>query len=275
MTSILTELMQKYYLTDHGTVNVRMVLNELREKGNNLTQLFADLVDDPTQQRWQLSQLKGCELWWLKANAVLLRPEYYFVRQIILLQFISAEEFMKTINSLAASQKSAPILIEFIRAHLEKPTEEDRWLAFYAAGMLVENRKKAFIPMDICEALRKAANAEPENKRRQEYLDLVGRIKNETHEDVRQSANIFKRYDLDTEKAGKAKTVSADPALQKIAQFVVDGDADGILEAVKDVLKSKSPLEVINDSLIAGMNGVSRLWDEGVYFTRSSCIQMP
>ena len=79
-------------------------------------------------------------------------------------------------------------------------------------------------------------------------------------------ANIFKRYDLDTEKAGGAKAVSTDPALQKIAQFVVDGDADGILAAVKDVLKSKSPLQVINDSLIAGMNEVSRLWDEGVYF---------
>jgi methanol corrinoid protein len=79
-------------------------------------------------------------------------------------------------------------------------------------------------------------------------------------------ANIFKRYDLDTEKAGAAQAVSTDPALQKIAQFVVDGDAEGILGPVKDVLKTKSPLEVINNALIAGMSEVSRLWDEGVYF---------
>ena len=79
-------------------------------------------------------------------------------------------------------------------------------------------------------------------------------------------ANIFKRYDLDGEKAGAAKAVSTDPALQKIAQFVVDGDADGILGPVKDVLKSKAPLDVINGALVAGMNEVSRLWDEGVYF---------
>lgn len=78
--------------------------------------------------------------------------------------------------------------------------------------------------------------------------------------------NIFKRYDLDTEKAGAAKAVSADPILQKVAQFVVGGDEDGILPAVKDALKAKSPLEVINGGLIAGMNEVSRLWDEGVYF---------
>jgi len=55
-------------------------------------------------------------------------------------------------------------------------------------------------------------------------------------------ANIFKRYDLDTEKAGAAQKVSTDPALQKIAQFVVDGDAEGILGPVKEVLKSKPPL---------------------------------
>jgi len=79
-------------------------------------------------------------------------------------------------------------------------------------------------------------------------------------------ANIFKRYDLDTEKAGAAKAVSADPVLQKIAQFVVDGDDEGILPVVQDALKGKSPLDIINDALIAGMNEVSRLWDEGVYF---------
>jgi methanol corrinoid protein len=79
-------------------------------------------------------------------------------------------------------------------------------------------------------------------------------------------SKIFKRYDLEGEKAGAAKAVSADPVLQKIAQFVVGGDEDGILPVVKDALKSKSPLEVINEALIAGMNEVSRLWDEGVYF---------
>jgi methanol corrinoid protein len=78
--------------------------------------------------------------------------------------------------------------------------------------------------------------------------------------------NIFKRYDLALEKTGKAKQISKDPIMQKIAQFVVDGDEEGIVPVVDEALKSKSPLEIINDALIAGMNEVSRLWDEGVYF---------
>jgi methanol corrinoid protein len=79
-------------------------------------------------------------------------------------------------------------------------------------------------------------------------------------------ANIFKRYDLDGEVKGAAQKVSTDPALQKVAQFVVDGDAEGILGPVKELLKSKPPVDVINGALIAGMSEVSRLWDEGVYF---------
>jgi methanol corrinoid protein len=79
-------------------------------------------------------------------------------------------------------------------------------------------------------------------------------------------SNIFKRYDLDLEKTGEAKAVSKDPEFQGIAKFVVDGDEEGIVPAVQKALKTKSPLEVINNALIAGMNEVSRLWDEGVYF---------
>lgn len=79
-------------------------------------------------------------------------------------------------------------------------------------------------------------------------------------------SHVFKRYDLDGEKAGAAKAVSTDPALQKIAAFVVAGDADAIKAPVTEILKSKSPMDVINGALVAGMNEVSRLWDEGIYF---------
>jgi methanol corrinoid protein len=79
-------------------------------------------------------------------------------------------------------------------------------------------------------------------------------------------SNIFKRYDLDLEVSGAAREVSKDAGMQKIAKFVVDGDDEGIGAVVKEALGSKSPLDIINDALIAGMNEVSRLWDEGVYF---------
>jgi methanol corrinoid protein len=80
-------------------------------------------------------------------------------------------------------------------------------------------------------------------------------------------SNIFKRYDLDLEATGGAKQVSTNPVMQEIAQFVVDGDDEGILPVVEKALKGDTPpVDIINDALIAGMNEVSRLWEEGVYF---------
>ena len=79
-------------------------------------------------------------------------------------------------------------------------------------------------------------------------------------------SNIFKRYDIDLEVTGGARQVSKDAALEKIAKFVVEGDDEGIGPVVKETLGSKSPLDIINDALIAGMNEVSRMWEEGVYF---------
>ncbi len=79
-------------------------------------------------------------------------------------------------------------------------------------------------------------------------------------------SNIFKRYDLDLEVQGKAKEISKDPLMQAIAQLIIEGDEDEIVSAVKKALETKSPLEVINNALIAGMNEVSRMWEEGIYF---------
>lgn len=79
-------------------------------------------------------------------------------------------------------------------------------------------------------------------------------------------SNIFRRYDLHVEKTGQAKEVSKDPILQDLAKFVVEGDEEGILPVVQKALETKSPLEVINNALIPGMNEVSRLWEEGSYF---------
>jgi methanol corrinoid protein len=79
-------------------------------------------------------------------------------------------------------------------------------------------------------------------------------------------SNVFRRYDLALEATGAAKEISKDPLMQEIAQFVVDGDEEGIVPVVEKALKDKSPMDIINNALIAGMNEVSRLWDEGLYF---------
>ncbi|MGC8908736.1 MAG: cobalamin B12-binding domain-containing protein [Desulfomonilaceae bacterium] len=80
-------------------------------------------------------------------------------------------------------------------------------------------------------------------------------------------SNILTRYDLNIEVARQAaRTVSKDALLQKVADAVVKGDEEEAANLTREALKTKSPMTVINEGLIPGMNEVSRLWDEGVYF---------
>ncbi|NQT09577.1 MAG: B12-binding domain-containing protein [Desulfobacteraceae bacterium] len=81
------------------------------------------------------------------------------------------------------------------------------------------------------------------------------------------SSKIFTRFDINIEVARReARKISADELLQKVGDCVVEGDEEKIEDVLKEALKTKSPLEVTNEGLIAGMNEVSCLWDEGVYF---------
>lgn len=81
------------------------------------------------------------------------------------------------------------------------------------------------------------------------------------------TSNVFTRYDLNIEVAGQsARKISEDDIFQEVADFVLQGDEEGAEKAVKSALKTKDPVDIINQGLIAGMNEVSRLWEEGVYF---------
>lgn len=84
---------------------------------------------------------------------------------------------------------------------------------------------------------------------------------------ITNTSNIFTRFDINLEvEKQKVRKVSTDELLQKVANCVAEGDDNEIENIVKKVLETKSPIEVIEEGLISGMNEVTRLWDEGVYF---------
>lgn len=82
------------------------------------------------------------------------------------------------------------------------------------------------------------------------------------------AAPIFTRYDLAVEAAHRqgVRRVSEDLLLQRVVDALVAGDEEETQAVVLEVLKSRDPLEIINNGLIPGMREVSRLWDNGAYF---------
>lgn len=84
-------------------------------------------------------------------------------------------------------------------------------------------------------------------------------------------SGIFVRYDLKRERGEAKGIVAEDPIMQKVIDNVVEGDIDNIEAVVKKALETKDPMDVI-DALVKGMNEVSRLWDEGVYYLPQTII---
>lgn len=84
---------------------------------------------------------------------------------------------------------------------------------------------------------------------------------------ISETATIFTRYDKNIEGLQKkARYVSEDVVLQKLADCLVHGNEDEIEEIVREALVTRDPMDVINKGLLPGMKEVSRLWDEGAYF---------
>ena len=83
--------------------------------------------------------------------------------------------------------------------------------------------------------------------------------------------NIFERYDLVNEVSADGSSVKGkDNALQEVMQRVIDGE--DVADVVKEALKDHDPMEIISEGLVKGMEEVSRLWDEGVYYLPQALI---
>lgn len=83
------------------------------------------------------------------------------------------------------------------------------------------------------------------------------------------SGGVFVRYDLKESTAGgplSHRNLTKDPVLYPVMDAVINGDVGALERAVHKALQTKDPKEVVYHGLIKGMNIVSSLWEEGVYY---------
>lgn len=78
---------------------------------------------------------------------------------------------------------------------------------------------------------------------------------------------IFTKYGIvRAERPTYEQMLPADATLAEVAKAVVRGDSAAVRDAVLAALERLDPLKVISDGLTVGMNVVSRMWEDGVYF---------
>lgn len=84
-------------------------------------------------------------------------------------------------------------------------------------------------------------------------------------------SKILRRYDVDKQVAATPqemakKMLPADPVFKGVAEEVVYMRFKTVGPVVGEALKTKDPLDVINEGLVAGMSVVAKLYAEHVYF---------
>ena len=83
------------------------------------------------------------------------------------------EEYYKTISALANSKEAAPALVKFVQQKLgEKDLSQWRWLAFFAAGNLLQTRKSP-IPSTVVKKLLEEASNEPDPQRKHYFEEVA------------------------------------------------------------------------------------------------------
>ena len=82
---------------------------------------------------------------------------------------------------------------------------------------------------------------------------------------------ILKRYDIEAQnetspEAIAKKMLPTDATLKKVAETVVWMKFKDVGPAVTEALKSKKPLDIINDGLVVGMEIVAKLYADHIYY---------
>ena len=84
-------------------------------------------------------------------------------------------------------------------------------------------------------------------------------------------SKVLKRYDIDlqvemTPQEMAAKLLPQDPVFHKVAEEVMYMRFKTVGPVVAEAIKERSPLDVINNGLVAGMEIVAKLYAEHVYY---------
>jgi 5-methyltetrahydrofolate--homocysteine methyltransferase len=102
-----------------------------------------------------------------------------------------------------------------------------------------------------------------EDRQREVALDLVYDRRREGYDPLQELMALFEGVSASSTKESRAAELAAMPLLERLAQRVVDGERNGLQDDLDEAMKQKSPLEIINEDLLAGMKTVGELFGSG------------
>ncbi|MCF2527410.1 methionine synthase [Yinghuangia soli] len=100
-------------------------------------------------------------------------------------------------------------------------------------------------------------------EQRQVALDMVYDRRTEDYDPLTRFMELFDGVDAKSVRASRAEELAALPLGERLERRIVDGERQGLEADLDEALRARPALEIINDTLLAGMKTVGELFGSG------------
>ncbi|HEY5834784.1 methionine synthase [Streptomyces sp.] len=122
---------------------------------------------------------------------------------------------------------------------------------------------KAGLDSAIVHAAKILPIARIEEEQRETALDLIHDRRREGYDPLQRLMELFEGVDTTSMKAGRAEELAALPLEERLQRRIIDGEKNGLTDDLEEALAQRPALDIVNDTLLAGMKVVGELFGSG------------
>src|SRR4051794_4484343 len=101
------------------------------------------------------------------------------------------------------------------------------------------------------------------DEQREVALHLVYDRRREGYDPLQKFLELFEGVDVTSARQSRAQELAALPLSERLERRIIDGERNGLEADLDEAMQTRSPLEIINDTLLAGMKVVGELFGSG------------
>jgi 5-methyltetrahydrofolate--homocysteine methyltransferase len=100
-------------------------------------------------------------------------------------------------------------------------------------------------------------------EQREVALDLVYDRRRDGYDPLQRLIEMFEGVDAASARASRAEELAALPLAERLERRIVDGERNGLAADLDEALRTRPPLDIINETLLSGMRTVGELFGSG------------
>ena len=172
----IVSLLRQYYDAQYGIVNVRRVIDQLLSSSDRPFDAMSAAFKSAEPQ-WRLPILEGMRTLAATYDCSEDRARDLLTATDDVAADAGVDEHFKSINTLVMAPQATGALPAYAARLLERRDSLARRLAFYTVAMLLEHQRTERITDSLRRALESAAAAETSDQLKQEYGEILTRLR--------------------------------------------------------------------------------------------------